>query len=164
VITHMNKNERLSSWLNDAYAMEEGLVQILETHARRAGDLPAVSARIKAHAEETREQARRLRRCLELLGTAPGSVRATLSSLVGAVEGASTVIFTDELVKNALADYASEHFEIACYSALIAAAEEAGETEIVGLLRQSLEEEQRMANWLREQLPVTVRHVLNSSS
>jgi ferritin-like metal-binding protein YciE len=160
----MTNTDRLTTWLNDAYAMEEGLVQILETHARRAENLPAVSARIKEHAQETRQQAARVRRCLELLGSAPGSIRATLSSLIGAVEGASTAIFIDELVKNALADYASEHFEIACYTALIAAAEEARQPEIVALLEQNLEEERRMSDFLAAQLPLTVRHVLQRVS
>src|SRR3712207_1606989 len=104
--------DRLIAWLNDAHAMEQGLVQILETHARRAGDIPEISARAAEHADETREQAERVRQCLEILGTTPSTAKSTFSTIMGAVEGASTAIFTDELMKNMLADYASEHFEI----------------------------------------------------
>jgi ferritin-like metal-binding protein YciE len=43
----------------------------------------------------------------------------------------STTTFSDELVKNSLADYATGHFEIACYKALRAAAEAEGESGVV---------------------------------
>jgi ferritin-like metal-binding protein YciE len=77
------------------------------------------------------------------------------------VEGASTAMFTDELMKNLLADYASEHFEIAAYTALIRAAEEAGESEVVALLEENLREEEQMAQWLFDRIPEVVLHTLN---
>ena len=104
----MNR-DRLVAWLNDAYAMEQGLIQILETHSRRAREVPEISARAAEHADETREQAERIRQCLEILGTTPSTAKSAFSTIMGAVEGASTAIFTDELMKNMLADYASEH-------------------------------------------------------
>jgi hypothetical protein len=44
------------------------------------------------------------------------------------VEGATTAIFRDQVVKDALAEYASEQFEVACYTALVGAATELGMT------------------------------------
>ena len=156
----MNR-DRLIAWLNDAHAMEQGLVQILETHARRARELPEVSARAAEHADETREQAERIRQCLEVLGTTPSTVKSAFSTVMGAVEGASTAVFTDELMKNMLADYASEHFEIAAYTALIRAAEEAGASQIVALLEENLREEEQMAQWLFDRIPEAVLHTMN---
>ena len=156
----MNR-DRLVAWLNDAYAMEQGLIQILETHSRRAREVPEISARTAEHADETRAQAERLRQCLEILGTTPSTAKSALSTIMGAVEGASTAIFTDELMKNMLADYASEHFEIAAYTALIRAAEEAGEADVVNLLEQNLEQEERMAQWLFDRIPEAVLHTLH---
>ena len=153
--------DRLIAWLIDAYAMEQGLIQILETHSRRAREVPEISARAAEHADETREQAERIRQCLEMLGTTPSTAKSALSTIMGAVEGASTAIFTDELMKNMLADYASEHFEIAAYTALIRAAEEAGETEIVTLLEENLREEEQMAQWLLDRIPEAVLHTLH---
>jgi ferritin-like metal-binding protein YciE len=149
------------AWLNDAYAMEQGLIRSLETHARRARDLPEVSARASEHADETRGQAERVRQCLEMLGTTPSTAKSTVSTIIGAVEGASTAVFTDELMKNMLADYASEHFEIAAYTALIRAAEEAGESRIVALLEENLREEEQMAQWLFDRIPEVVLHTLD---
>jgi ferritin-like metal-binding protein YciE len=157
---HMSR-DRLIAWLNDAHAMEHGLIQILETHARRSRDVPEISARAAEHADETRAQADRIRKCLELLGTTPSTVKSTFSTIIGAVEGASTAMFTDELMKNLLADYASEHFEIAAYTALIRAAEEAGESEVVALLEENLREEEQMAQWLFDRIPEVVLHTLN---
>ena len=153
--------DRLIAWLNDAHAMEQGLIQILETHSRRARDLPEVSARAAEHADETRDQAERIRQCLEILGTTPSTAKSTFSTIMGAVEGASTAIFPDELMKNMLADYASEHFEIAAYTALIRAAEEAGESRIVSLLEESLREEEQMAQWLFDRIPEAVLHTMH---
>ena len=156
----MNR-DRLVAWLNDAYAMEQGLIQILETHSRRAREVPEISARAAEHADETREQAERIRQCLEILGTTPSTAKSAFSTIMGAVEGASTAIFTDELMKNMLADYASEHFEIAAYTALIRAAEEAGEAEIVNLLEENLQQEEQMAQWLFDRIPEAVLHTLH---
>lgn len=148
--------DRLIAWLNDAYAMEQGLIQILETHSRRTREMSEISARVAEHADETREHAERVRRCLEMLGTSPSTAKSAFSTIMGAVEGASTAIFTDELMKIMLANYASEHFEIAAYTALIRAAEEAGESRIVTLLEENLSEEEQMAQWLFDRLPEAV--------
>ena len=50
-------NELLVAWLNDAYAMEQALVPVLENHAKDAKDDPTARARIELHAEQTRRHA-----------------------------------------------------------------------------------------------------------
>ena len=60
---------------------------------------------------------------------------------------------SDEIVKASIFDYSFEHFEIANYRALIAAAEQAGEPEIARMLQPSLDEELEMAAWLEQRLP-----------
>jgi ferritin-like metal-binding protein YciE len=156
--------DQLISWLDDAYAMETGLSGILEQHANAAGELPELVARRRQHAEETRVHAQRIRQCLEMLGAEPSSVKAGFTALMGHVEGAVTAVFHDELMKNALADYASEHFEIACYRALLAAADEADEARLIPLLEETLSEEEAMAQWLEERIPCAACHSLTRSS
>jgi ferritin-like metal-binding protein YciE len=99
-----------------------------------------------------------VRRCLLILDANPSSVKSTLSSLMGTVEGASTSLFSDELVKDALADYGAEQFEVGCYVALVAAASRLGYSEIAELCSQNLEEDQDMAEWVLEQVPAIVGH------
>lgn len=73
-------------------------------------------------------------------------------------------MFDDELVKNCLAYSASEHFEIACYRSLIAAAHETGQTEIAEVCREILQDEDAMSEWLEEQIPVVTQTFLREQA
>src|SRR5437762_8560444 len=117
----------LVSWIRDAHAMELALEPILENHAKDAEQqMPDVSARDREHVRETRQHADRMRQALEHMGQSTSTVKSTLSALFGQVNSVSTGMFSDELMKNALSDYAAEQFESACYRALVTAATELG--------------------------------------
>jgi len=58
----------------------------------------------------------------------------------------------DEIIKNSLANFAFENFEIATYKSLITLAEATGHSQSVALLQASLLEEQSMADWLDSNL------------
>lgn len=148
--------EELISWLNDAYAMELGLAPILENHARDVATDSSARARLQRHAADTRRHAELLRDCIERLGGRVSFVRATAAAVAGGIESLATAPFRDELVKNALIDYASEHFEIACYRALIIAAREAGRDDVRSTCEKILAEEVAMASWLENQIPTVV--------
>lgn len=60
---------------------------------------------------------------------------------------------SDEIVKGAMAGYVFEHFEIASYTALIAAAKTAGDPETARVCEQILVQEEAMADWLATHLP-----------
>jgi ferritin-like metal-binding protein YciE len=157
--------ELLVSWLQDAHAMESALPPVLRTHASHAKDvIPEVSRRQEAHARETEQHAERMRQALERLGAKPSLMKSALSAMMGPVQGVSTGLFSDALVKDALADDATERFEVACYTALIAAADDLGEIEITSLCRENLVEDEAMAQWLEEQLPTVVRRTLHARS
>ena len=53
-----------------------------------------------------------------------------------------------------MANLAAEQFEVAAYTALIAAAEQAGESEVARLCRLSRSEDEEMAEWLDAQIPI----------
>src|SRR5690625_3636481 len=67
----------------------------------------------------------------------------------------------DEVVKNAIGSYSFEHFEIASYRALIAAAEVAGEEYIAEVCRNILAEEEAMAQWVEQKLPTVTEAFLD---
>lgn len=69
----------------------------------------------------------------------------------------STVMAKDRMVKDAMANYAIEYFEIASYMAIVAAAREMGLEDIASMCETIITEEQDMADWLEMQLPVVVR-------
>lgn len=157
-MTHI---EQLTTWLNSAYSMEKNLAQVLENHAKDAKDHPEIQSRIEEHISETSRHAERVKECLRQLGAEPSTIKSAIGNLMGMVQGASTGMFRDELIKNMLADYASEHFEIACYRSLIAAAEEAGKPAVAEICSEILEDEEAMADWLEEQIPEVTRLVLH---
>jgi ferritin-like metal-binding protein YciE len=150
--------DQLVTWLDDAYAMESGLVSILQNHAGQldGNNLPVAAHRLRQHIEETRTHAARLQQALAVLGTSPSRIKSMLSSAIGSVEGASTAIFRDHVVKDVLADYASEQFEVACYTALVHAATSLGYAEVADLCQQNLREDLSMAEWLLVEVPTAV--------
>ena len=107
----MTPQDTFISWLNDAYAMEKSLVQVLENHANDAKDFPDIRDKDLEHMEVTQRQADTLRQCIESLGSSVSTVKAAMGTASGFFQGISTGMAADELVKNFLADYASEHFE-----------------------------------------------------
>ena len=156
----MNALDHLTNWLNTLYGIEQSLVRVLQNHARDAQDHPEIRRRLEKHLNETQLHADRVKQCLDILGTKPSTAKAMLGNFIGMVEGASTGMFRDELMKNFIADYAMEHFEIASYRAAIAAAEELGEPEVARICREILEQEEAMAHWLLEQIPDVTRTTL----
>ncbi|HEX3554435.1 MAG TPA: ferritin-like domain-containing protein [Thermoanaerobaculia bacterium] len=155
-----HQKETLIGWLNDAFAMEKSLVQVLENHANDVKDRPEMYRKISEHLEKTRMHAERVRDCVERLGGSTSSMKTALGAVTGFFQGRSTGISPDELVKNALSDYAAEHFEIASYNALIVAARALGEPEVARVCEEILRDEQDMARWLEKQLPTIVQEYL----
>jgi ferritin-like metal-binding protein YciE len=154
----------LISWLNDAYAMEQALLPILRNHAQDAErEMPQAASRIRKHIEETEKHAARVEECLKQLGTTPSTVKSTFASLVGSIQSVATGIFSDEAIKNVLMDHGAEQFEVASYRALVAAAEELGESKIATLCEENLREDQLMAAWYEDQIPSVVSHTLAKS-
>jgi ferritin-like metal-binding protein YciE len=60
---------------------------------------------------------------------------------------------SDALVKNCLAEYATEHFEIASYTSLMQAAEQMNDPQTAHVCREIIQEEQAMAHWLENNIP-----------
>ena len=151
--------DQLISWLQDAYAMEHGLIPVLQKHADDAQrELPEAAARIRQHITETRRHAERVDECLRILGASPAAVPSPLApppvSLLGR--------FDDVALRNAWAGTSAEHFEIACYRALALAATEIGEAGIAQACVENMRDEEQMALWLDRQLPLVVGHTLKA--
>lgn len=153
----MDATERLVTWLDDAYTMERGLIEVMERHAKNAEGHATVESRIRQHIEETKQQAQTVKECVEALGGKTSSVKAGFGGLVGAMQGAMNRPASDTMIKDALADYAAEHYEIAAYRALIVAAGEAGHPEIGARLEPILRQEEDMAAFIADHLPEAIR-------
>lgn len=160
----MSAQKTLITWLNNAHATEHNLAKVLERHARSAKNQPEMQARFQQHLQETRHHAEMVKGCIERLGGRTSVVKSGMGAAMGMVQGVSTAVAEDEIIKNLLGDYASEHFEIASYRSLIAAAEELGDQETAGVCRQILRDEEEMARWLEGQIPTVTRIFLSQKT
>jgi ferritin-like metal-binding protein YciE len=158
------QKEFLIAWLNDAHAMEKALMKVLDNHIKDAKDHPQMQQKLQEHHDLAQSQADRLEGCIERLGGSTSMMKDGMGNIMGMLQGISTGAAKDELVKNVLADYAAEHFEIASYRALIAAAEKVGDMETVQVCRQILREEEEMARWLEQHLPMVVQDTLRTEA
>ncbi len=160
----MAHQELFMSWLNNAYSLEQSLIQTLENHASQAKDHPQVQARMQQHLEETRRHADLVKGCIERLGGSTSTIKSGMSSVIGTVQGMSTGVSSDALVKNALSDYSAEHFEIASYTSLISAAQALGDQETARVCENILQDEIAMANWLEQQIPIVTQEMLRQQA
>ncbi len=150
------KREELIDWLRDAYAMERGLEVTLAKQAQNEELPDMLREQARLHLEETRAHAEAVHGCLERLGADTSMIKTGMAQVMETAKGMGTKFAGDERVKDLLAAYASEHFEIACYRALRVGAELVGETEIAAVCDRIIPDEQRMAAWIGENLPTVV--------
>lgn len=153
----MTRKEQFIAWLNDAYSTEIAMIPVLQNHAADAEEYPEIRKRDLQHLEETRRQAEQLKNLIQQLGGKVSTSKTILGKIIGMGQSVSTEFFSDQITKNFLADYAAEHFEIASYKALIATAEQIGEHQCIPVLEGILREEEAMARWIEEHLPLAVR-------
>ena len=156
----MAHNEFLVAWLKDAHAMEQGITQALEAQVSLAEDHPTIQSGIQQHLEATRRHAEIVRGSLEQLGESPSGVKGAMATAGSMVQGLMQSAAKDDLVKAALNDYATEHMEIASYRSLIVAANDLGHPEIAEACQGILQDEEQMARWLEEQIPVVTREAI----
>jgi hypothetical protein len=78
-----------------------------------------------------------------------------MANFLGAVQGMSTMMANAKTVKDVMACYAIEYFEIASYNANAAAARELGDEDIANVCETIITEVQDMADWLEMQLPMS---------
>jgi len=156
----MTGKDMLITWLNDAHGMENALIKILEHQIKDAKNYPQVQSKLEQHLEQTRRHADMVKGCLESLGGKTSSVKSGMASLLGQLQAVSTGPAKDEMIKNALADYAAENFEIASYTSLIDAANVLGEQRIAQVCQQILQDEQEMAQWLQQNIPSLTERTL----
>jgi ferritin-like metal-binding protein YciE len=158
----MDCREWLVSWLNDAYAMEEGMVNTLKNHVDQLEDRPDIQTAVRAHMEHTKSQSQRVRRCLEMLGEKPSTMKKWGMEMMASMQASGMRMADDKVIKDLLAEYGSEHFEIASYRALVQAATICGEEQVTMICREILREEEQMAQTLSQSLETVVAGFLRS--
>lgn len=151
--------ELLTEQLKDAYSAEKQALRCMQRTVKKA-TAPALREGIPAHIEQTQTQIERVEQALEKLGGRPG--RKVCEAMRGLVEEAQHEVEDHE--KGPILDLVIvpgmqriEHYEIAAYGTDIALAKALGESDVMQLLSETLEEEKQTDLKLTE---VTANHLM----
>jgi ferritin-like metal-binding protein YciE len=159
-----NPRDNLIAWLSDAYAMEGQAIELLERQIGRLEHYPEMRRKLEEHLGQTRGQQAALEQAFNLLEDDPSALKASVMKVAANIQGMLHAFASDEVMKHALASYAFEQFEAACYRALLTAAEQAGEREVASTCATILREEEEMAAWLWEHLPQLTQKYLQRAA
>ena len=143
--------------LVNAHAVEKQALSIMTPQVKRIANYPEVADRLQLHIEETNRQIARLDEILADFDTSGSTLKDMGLELSGSMAALTHSLAGDEIIKNSFANYAFEHFEIAAYKSLLGLAEDGGFASAAPLLKESLGEEQAMAQWIDEKLPLVTR-------
>ncbi|MBN8899775.1 MAG: ferritin-like domain-containing protein [Rhodospirillales bacterium] len=146
--------------LRNQHAVENQAVELLERQVGRLENYPEMAERMRRHIAESQEQARRLEDLLGQLDTSHSTLKDTMASFMGNMAALGHTVAPDEVLKNTLANFAFEHYEIAGYMSLLTLCEAVGHSAGRSALEASLREEQDMAQWIADHIgPTTKRYV-----
>jgi len=150
--------------LRNQHAVEKQAVELLERQVGRLENYPEMAARLRLHIAESQQQATRIEELLGTLGSGHSSLKDAAMSFMGNMAALAHAPASDEVLKNTLANYAFEHFEIASYKSLLALAEATGHAAAVTPLQQSLSEEKAMAEWIDDHIASTTLTYVSRSA
>jgi len=143
--------------LVNARALETQAIELLSRQVERLENYPEMEAALRQHIKESEQQRERLDEILGSMGTSNSSIKDFVTGMMGNMAALAHAPMQDEVLKNHMANYAFEHFEIASYKSLLVLADMVGDTTSPTALTQSLREEERMAQWVEDNLEPTVR-------
>ncbi len=162
------ENENVLDWLRDAHAMEQQAEKMLKAQSERLEHYPQLKARIDQHIQETLGQQQLidecLERCLERLGGSSSTLKDLGGKLMAFGQALGGSLMSDEVIKGAMAGYVFENMEIASYTVLRTAAQEAGDAQTQAACEKILPQEIAMAEWLLEKLPELTQAFLERSA
>ena len=150
--------------LRNQHAVENQAIELLERQIGRLENYPEMSARMRQHVEESREQARRIEELLSGLGSSHSGLKDTAMSLVGNLLAIGHTPAGDEVIKNTMANFAFEHYEIAAYKSLLTLADAVGHAPAKAALTTSLKEEEAMALWIDSHIAATTLRFVERSA
>jgi ferritin-like metal-binding protein YciE len=146
--------------LKNAHALEKEALSIMGRQIDRLEQYPEMADRLRQHSAETEEQIRRLDAILMDNGESSSGLKDAALGFMGNMAALGHAAAADEVLKNSFANQAFENFEIASYRSLITIAEAGGFNGAIPLLQTTLREEEAMAAWCAESIPMVTRRFL----
>jgi ferritin-like metal-binding protein YciE len=174
------RDSKLVQYLNEAYGKEKELETALNAHIAMTTRAP-YRKRLREHLTETKRHARELEKRVKALGGTPQTVPIDVPGVIAKGAGAAVEIAgravaaaqgplhairgtgeQEKMLKNAKSEYADEHEEIATYTAIETLAEALGDDQTAKLARAIRREEESMARFLAQQIPVLTKAVVQA--
>lgn len=155
--TREDFKNKLVGYIEDAWAMENQIVQVLERQVDELADFPEFQTRVRQHIEETKLHRKRMAERLSAYGKHPdesitSNIKGVVGGLVGMAAGALEGLRADTLAREVRDDFVTENLEVAAYTMLIASARAYGDTETVQAAEANLREDIQMQRWLADRL------------
>lgn len=159
--------EKFAHGLGDIYDAEHRFLEAQQTMLESASS-STVQAMLEKHIAETEQQIVNLTRVHEVLGLT--AQRVACDGAAGIVSEGNKLLKETKDVP-ALADLAIngscskvEHYEIASYRGLITGAEAMGQSEVVRLLTENLQQEEKTAQTLESSMPALLKQAMQTTS
>jgi ferritin-like metal-binding protein YciE len=144
--------------LRNAHAMENQALSIMKPQVSRIENYPGVAQKLEDHIRWTDAQIQRLEGILNELGETASSLKDAALSLGGSLAAIGHSAAGDEILKNSLANFAFENYEIAAYRSLASLTKNGGFSSALPAIEQNLAEEKVMAAWLEDNLDAITRN------
>ncbi len=151
--------------LGDIYDAEHRFLEAQQEMMQQASD-SRLQTMIREHMSQTEQQIKNLEQVYGALGEKPRRVKCDAAAgLVtegqkGMKEASSNPALRDCMIAGAAAKV--EHYEIASYRGLISGAEQIGQSEVVLLLRQNLQQEERTAQKIEQSAPQLLQQAMSA--
>ena len=159
--------EKFAHGLGDIYDAEHRFLEAQEKMLPNATS-STVQTMLEQHIAETQQQIVNLTQVYEILGLTPK--RVSCDGAAGIVTEGNKLLKETKDVPT-LADLAIvggcskvEHYEIASYRGLVAGAKQMGQTEVVRLLSENLQQEENTAQKLETNMPTLLQQAMLSAS
>jgi len=142
-------HDKLADYVEDAHALEEGVVDNLGSMIRTIDD-PKLKELLQGHRQRSREHVERLKRRLEQLDRGTPVRKRIEGMALALMKGVSDVLRTDTPGKVGRDAYLLAQTQIVAYELLQRLAVSAGDSETAELARQNLAEDKSSADEIAE--------------
>ena len=160
-----NAQEKFVYALSVLYDAENQFLEAQQQMLEQGSDAD-LKRLLQTHIDESQQQVQNLEQVFSQMGQQPQ--RETSEAAQGLVSDAQRSLqqtqveaIRDTLIADAQAKV--EHFEIACYRALIIGAQQMDQEEAVNLLQQNLRQEERMSGLIVQRTPQLVQKSMQSA-
>jgi ferritin-like metal-binding protein YciE len=163
-MTLKTTQEKYLHELGDIYDAEQQFLKGQEEMLQNASD-PMLQRMIKQHITESQQQVKNIEQVFQILGEKPKAEKCPAAAGIvteakQVMKEAGTNEIRDCLIGGAAAKV--EHYEIASYTGLIQGAQAMGQQQVVQLLQQNLQQEEKTAQMVAQSAPQLLQKAMQA--